>query len=71
MKFVLQTFQEKNIHIQSVHEERKPFQCEICDRSFTQKSHITAHHRLFHGDKKARRDSNVKYAWLIFQQVKA
>ena len=32
-----------NRHIASVHEELKPFICEICDNSFSQKSKMNKH----------------------------
>ena len=30
-------------HIESVHEEKKPFRCAICDKTFNQKRNMVAH----------------------------
>ena len=37
----------------SVHEGKKPFQCNICDASFTRNNHFYTHVVSFHERKKA------------------
>ena len=36
------------LHLLSVHEEKKPFECEICNKSFSKKGELTVHVDLFH-----------------------
>ena len=31
------------IHVESIHEKKKPFKCEICDKSFTNKKNMVTH----------------------------
>ena len=39
-----------NMHIRSVHEEKKPHKCSICDASFAEKGSLTAHINGVHGN---------------------
>ena len=39
-------------HIESVHEKKKPFKCDICDYSFSQKSDLKKHHESVHEGKR-------------------
>ena len=38
-----------NRHIASVHEGKKPFKCDICDYSFSEKSSMNKHVKSVHG----------------------
>ena len=40
-----------NIHIRSVHEGKKQFKCEMCDKSFTNKHNLKGHSASVHGEK--------------------
>ena len=40
------------MHIASVHEEKKPFKCEICDKGFSQKHNMKIHVESVHKKKK-------------------
>ena len=39
------------IHVSSVHERKKTFKCDICDYSFSQKSHLKIHVASVHEGK--------------------
>ena len=39
-------------HISSVHEKSKDFQCDFCDKSFSQKSHKKTHIASVHEEKR-------------------
>jgi uncharacterized Zn-finger protein len=41
-----------NGHIESVHEGKKPFKCNICDVTFFQKGDLTKHGKTVHEGKK-------------------
>ena len=43
---------DMNKHVASVHEGKKPFKCDICDRSFSLKSHMNRHVASVHEGKK-------------------
>ena len=55
MQHVIQALKKEQIngHIASVHEGKKPFKCNICDASFTQKGEIIGHFATVHEGKKA------------------
>ena len=40
------------IHVSSVHERNKPFKCEICDQTFSEKGSMNRHVARVHGEKK-------------------
>ena len=44
--------QNLKMHIQSVHERKKPFKCNFCDTSFSQKGHMNYHIKFVHEGKK-------------------
>ena len=46
------TNQQMNLHMTSVHEERKPHTCECCERSFSMKQSLDKHIAYVHGGKK-------------------
>jgi uncharacterized Zn-finger protein len=39
---------ELKIHIESVHEKLRPFQCTICSKCFSQKRSLRAHLQAIH-----------------------
>ena len=39
-------------HVVSVHEKKKPFKCEICDKGFSQKHKMKIHVASVHEEKK-------------------
>ena len=39
-------------HIESVHEGKKPFKCETCEYTYSQKSHLNQHVAKVHEGKK-------------------
>ena len=41
-----------NKHIASVHEEKKPFKCDICDAKFANKPNLNRHIAAIHNGKK-------------------
>ena len=41
-----------NKHIASVHENKKPYQCSICDKRFNRKQNMNTHIALVHKGKK-------------------
>ena len=41
-----------NVHVESVHEEKKPFKCDICDFACAQKQSIIRHVAKKHEAKK-------------------
>ena len=41
-----------NQHVSSVHEQRKPFKCDICDYKCSKKSKMNHHVASVHGGKK-------------------
>ena len=48
----MQAFLKKNGDIQSVHEGKKPFKCNICDTGFSYKGHLNVHFESVHNGKK-------------------
>ena len=50
--YMLKNFVQKgdlNRHITSVHEGKRPYDCNICDKTFTQTSHLKQHIKGVHG----------------------
>ena len=43
--------QTLKIHVESVHEEKKPYNCDICDYSFSRKGNMNKHVESVHGEK--------------------
>lgn len=41
-----------NIHMYN-HADKKPFECEICNKGFSKKDHLNKHKESKHGDKPA------------------
>ena len=37
-----------NSHMESVHEKKKPYKCEICDANFTEKQGMVSHTQSVH-----------------------
>ena len=42
-----------NLHVTSVHDGKKPFECEFCDKSFSKKSVLNKHIGSIHDTKKS------------------
>ena len=49
---VLKSNRNLNLHIASVHEGKRPYQCLICNGTFTQKAHLNTHVKSIHEEKK-------------------
>ena len=45
-------------HFAAVHEGKKPFKCDLCEKTYTQKSHLNTHIRAVHGEKKQEKPFN-------------
>jgi len=62
------------VHLQTIHENIRPFQCHQCDKSFKQKIHLLGHFNSTHSNLKPFRcdDCAVKFAkkWNLFDHVK-
>ena len=57
-------------HISVVHEGNKPYECSICDKSFSKKSNLTQHFDTHHNENKNRVTDNARtYIRNIFNEV--
>ena len=51
-KYVTKAFLKMTRHTASIHEGRKPFKCEVCEKSFAEKSKLGSHMLSVHDRKK-------------------
>ena len=57
-------------HISVVHEGNKPYECSICDKSFSKKSNLTQHFDTHHNENKNKVTDNARtYIRNIFNEV--